>query len=379
MTINTRDPTGVSDTFLEIYPVWSISITSNGQQLAAATSNHKINLFDVRTQVLLIALKGHSDTVWQVAYSPNDELLVSASADATVRIWEVESGLPCLILPRNHAGWAWCLRWSVDGSMLATGGVDGNIILWDADLAAQKAQRYKALVEQMEYADERNRQHYESAAQEEAMQQALACRPLLYWPAHEKSIHHLAFSSADKRQLVSSGAEGTIAVWDCTSGKLDVRLIGHVGTITCVDVSPATEEIIASGGEDHTVRLWDLADMPPDTQMAADSREKPLGMNLQHYTLKGHEAGITAIKFTGDGKLLASVSKDCDVRIWNPDMNGPTLNTKFTAHEAWIKDVLWTKDQSMLYTASTDGLVFAWKVPKAYRVQGAKRKKDKQR
>lgn len=340
-------------------------------------SNHRINLFDVKSQVLLVSLKGHSDTVWQVAYSPNDKFLASASSDGTVRLWDVGTGMPLLMLPRHHSGWAWCVRWSADGAMLATGGIDGNVILWDADLAARRGLRYQQLVNEMEDAPEEDVPLWERDAQREASEQALASRPLLYWPAHEKSIQNLAFSSVDTRQLVSCGAEGTIAVWDCLTGKLDVRLIGHIGAVTCVDISPVTEEIIASGGEDHTVRLWDLADIAPATRMAADSRESPLGMNLQHYTLKGHEADVTGLKFIGDGRLLASVSKDCDVRVWNPDMNGPTLNAKFPAHEAWVRDVLWTKDQSTLYTCSTDGLVFAWQVPKAYRPKAKKRQKGK--
>ncbi|CAK0788285.1 unnamed protein product [Prorocentrum cordatum] len=45
-------------------------------------------------------------------------------------------------------------------------------------------------------------------------------------------------------------------------------------------------------------------------------------------------------------------------------MQNPTLLVAWTAHEAWIRDLLWTPCQRYLYTASSDGLVFAWSVPR---------------
>jgi len=193
-------------------------------------------------------------------------------------------------------------------------------------------------------------------------------QPICWWQGHEKSITDLCFCAQDPRMLVSSGAEGTIAVWDSHSGALDCRIMGHIGSITCVALSPARDELLASGGEDHTVRLWDLGDLQPGTENATASREQPHGFALPHYTLKGHEGGIQCVRFLGDGKLLASASKDCEIRIWNPDLKkGPTLNhTIACAHEAWVSELCWGCDQTSLYSASTDGLIFSWVVPKKY-------------
>jgi len=180
--------------------------------------------------------------------------------------------------------------------------------------------------------------------------------------------------------LVSAGAEGTIAVWDAEVGALDIRLCGHLGAVNCVSVHPITSEVIASGGEDHSVRLWDLRDVDPSSAMAKLSREKSIGLNLPHYTLKGHEGGVAAVQFTTDGQLLASASKDCQVRIWVPNLENPVLLKKFLAHEAWIRDLTWAYDQHVLFTCSTDGMVFAWDVPKKHHLKvGVAPKKGKKR
>ncbi|CAJ1386568.1 unnamed protein product [Effrenium voratum] len=145
--------------------------------------------------------------------------------------------------------------------------------------------------------------------------------------------------------------------------------MGHIGVVTTVAVCPTNSELLATGGEDHTVRLWDLRDIEPSSQLARMSREKVMGVNLAHFTLKGHESGVSRVRFTGDGQLLASVSKDCSARIWIPSLFNPLLVAKFVAHEAWIRDVAWASDQKSLFTAAADGMVFAWEVPSKYHAQ----------
>lgn len=359
ITSNVPDPTG--QVLEQIYPVWAIAVTKNQRQLASATSDNRINLWCLVTHNLLAPLIGHADTIWRLAYSPDDSLLASTSADGTVRLWETNSGLPVMILPRNHANWVWTISWSPDGTRLATGGSDARILVWDAMKAAESAQMVREL---------RNRSgmdpSYAQIAYEEAERASKIAQPLLFWQAHEKSITEVNWAPSETRMLVSCGAEGSIAVWDGDSGTLDCRFMGHIGQITSICVSPKNSELIASGGEDQTVRLWDLKDIEPSSQLARQSKEKVCGVNLAHFTLKGHEGGIAVVKFCLDGQLLASCSKDCDVRIWIPSLFNPMLLAKFNAHEAWIRDLSWTQDQKLLFTASSDGMIYAWEVPSKY-------------
>jgi len=99
--------------YSEIYPVWSIAITKNGKQLAAATAENKIHLWCLVTFQILISLTGHGDSVWHVEYSPDCRYLASASADGTIRMWEVDTGYPLSIM-RGHANWVWSLAFSHD-------------------------------------------------------------------------------------------------------------------------------------------------------------------------------------------------------------------------------------------------------------------------
>lgn len=368
-----------SEVFSQIYPVWSIAVTHNQKQLACSTGNHLINLWCLVTHRHLIGLPGHGDTIWKIAYSPDDTCLASASADGTVRIWEVETGMLISILPRMHANWVKTLTWAPDGNRLATGGTDTRILVWCTAKVSDRCRRVAHYRAESGNPDARKRYHAEKefreAPEPEELEEELA-NPLVWWSAHEKSVSEICFSPQDPRMLASVGAEGSVAIWDSHQGALDCRLMGHIGAITCVSVSPLFDDLVATGGEDHTVRVWDLKDIEPGSMNAKASREKPIGYNLPHFTLKGHEAGIQAVRFMGDGHLLASASKDCEVRIWNPSKKGPTLHHKIvSAHEAWVTDLAWLDDQSQLFSASTDGLIYSWHVPQKFHVSKKKKKK----
>ncbi|MEH2238130.1 nSTAND1 domain-containing NTPase, partial [Nostoc sp.] len=72
--------------------VISVAYSPNGQQLASASVDKTIKIWDVSSGQLLKTLTGHSDRVISVAYSPNGQQLASASGDKTIKIWDVSSG-----------------------------------------------------------------------------------------------------------------------------------------------------------------------------------------------------------------------------------------------------------------------------------------------
>ncbi|MEH1850655.1 MAG: ribosome assembly protein 4, partial [Nostoc sp.] len=70
----------------------SVAYSPNGQQLASASNDKTIKIWDVSSGQLLKTLTGHSSYVNSVAYSPNGQQLASASNDKTIKIWDVSSG-----------------------------------------------------------------------------------------------------------------------------------------------------------------------------------------------------------------------------------------------------------------------------------------------
>ena len=98
--------------------------------------------------------------------------------------------------------------------------------------------------------------------------------------------------------LASGISDGTVKLWEVTSGKLLRTLDGHRNTARSVAFDPSGGTL-ASGSSDGTVKLWEVTS----------------GKLIR--TLEGHTSFVEIVAFSQDGRLLASKSNDYTIRLWN--------------------------------------------------------------
>lgn len=106
-----------------------VAFSPGGQQLATATVDGPVWLWDLAAGEPIAILEGHSKPVRAVAFSPNGTQLGSASDDTTVRIWNTTDGKPTSTL-EGHTGPVTAMAFAPDATQLASASSDGTVRLW---------------------------------------------------------------------------------------------------------------------------------------------------------------------------------------------------------------------------------------------------------
>jgi uncharacterized protein YjbI with pentapeptide repeats/MinD-like ATPase involved in chromosome partitioning or flagellar assembly len=110
--------------------VTSVAFSPNSNLLASASGDKTIRLWDPASGKLLRSLSGHDDWVTSVAFSPNSNLLASASKDKTIRLWDPAAGKLLRSLS-GHNSSVYSVAFSPNSNLLASASGDKTIRLWD--------------------------------------------------------------------------------------------------------------------------------------------------------------------------------------------------------------------------------------------------------
>jgi WD40 repeat protein len=149
-------------------------------------------------------------------------------------------------------------------------------------------------------------------------------------------------AETDGQTLASGSDDQTIVLWDVATHKpLDPTLTGHAAPVNSVAFSPEGKTL-ASGSDDATIILWDVAAYQLPAQ------------------LSGHEAAVNSVAFSPDGKTLASGGDDATIILWDVATREPL--GQLTGHDAPVNSVAFSLDGETLASGGDDATIILWDV-----------------
>ncbi|ETO01515.1 mycorrhiza-induced NACHT/WD40-repeat domain protein, NWD, partial [Reticulomyxa filosa] len=165
----------------------------------------------------------------------------------------------------------------------------------------------------------------------------------------------------DGSRIVSDSYDGTIKLWDASSGKLIQSLEGHSYNVNSVQFSSDGNRIVF-GSEDETIKLWDAS---PDKKKRVRTYNNTLelwdessGKLIQSF--EGHSNVVTCIQFSPGGNRIVSGSSDNTIKLW--DASSGKLILSLEGHSSTVKSVQFSPDGNRIVSGSYDNTIRLWDI-----------------
>lgn len=252
----------------------SVQFKSDGRSILTASVDGTAAIWDAETgEQKLVLPPPHLQAaprgtlgrdLFTASYSPNEELIVTASRAKSAIVWKADNGDRVAEFLHDH--WVTHAEFSPDGRTVLTASIDRSARIWDVQTGRQIGASL----------------------------------------THDSDINTAHFSR-NGRMVVTTSMDWTARVWDAASGKPVSDMMRHLGPVRAAAFSPDGSHV-ATGADDGTVRLWDTS--------------TGLALNDGFH----HSSAIRSICFSPGGESLLVVPKDGDATLYellNPSFPAP--------------------------------------------------------
>ena len=255
--------------------LWKVNETST-------RSLHSSEAGPIRLLEEWAVLEGHTAWVLSVAFSPtvsaaNSYQLASASADNTVRLWEVsEAGEYTSQVLNGHEMWVKAVAWSADSSLLASGSGDTTIRIWYVGSGRQSPPELKTVLR-----------------------------------GHTSEIESVAFDPNETRTLLASGAQdGTVCLWNLkgyeaaagsSQGPVCQILRGHASAVSSLAFS--TGGLLATGSMDSSIIVWNTSQSGADAFVLDTLTAHSLWVTSVEWLPGSSSSPVSIVSASADGQL----------------------------------------------------------------------------
>jgi WD40 repeat protein len=355
-----------------------------GNKLISVGGDKKGYFFDGKTGEKigeLDAADGHTLGIYSAAWSPDNKLVLTVSADKTAKLWDAETYKCTKTFKLGNDTEDQQLGCLWNGNELLTVSLSGNINVLDIDNPEKPkkiirghnklitALAYDPVARTLFSADfggkvlQWNNEtgeatEFSGAAHKNQVSAIRVNGDNLYTISMDDSIKISSISSKQWGNSVDLGVQPTGLDVAKSDGQFVVVVAGENvivlrnGSIVskeklkffanAVAVNPSATEV-AIGGKDNKIHVYTVSgnSLTPKTEYAQ------------------HRGEVTALSYSHDGSLLASADSNREVLVWR---NGKAEISGWVFHTTGIKSLSWSSDNDHVASVGTDGNLIVWSV-----------------
>lgn len=244
---------GYTDSYIDIHCLTgNIKKLKSSQELKSVSNDEHYDTLGSNT----IRLVGHSGPIYSLSFSHAGKLLVSTSADCTVRLWSLEL-FECIAVYKGHVFPVWSVDFAPNDFYFATGSADKQCIVWCT----------------------------KNNKPERILLSALSDVSCVKW--HPNGNY-----------LITGSYDYKVKMYDVETATVVRTFVGHNDGITCMDIS-CDGKLLLTGSKDKRIIMWDIES----------------GQALGVYS--GHDGCVFSLSFSYFGSIFCSSGADNTVKLWD--------------------------------------------------------------
>lgn len=339
-------------------------------------------------------MRGHSNVLYQAAFSGDGKLVFTSALDGTGRVWDASTGLPNdAVLPKGLAG----MMVSDDRKWALLAHAGKKYEIWNLETKTRMApleNGESASIPIKFSADGRLLATARTDSNDVTIYDVASGKELARMKGHTGQVTDIVFSP-DRITLLTASEDSSLRIWEISSGRHVATMTGHLKPVVKVDFS-RDGKFLVTASEDGTARVWDNhtyefltlpageggkpvrgAVFSPDGRYVLTFSEKSASLweaktpgNWKELSdnsptrLNGHTANLNNAVFSPDGKRVVTISDDRTARVWETKLAPVNVSVTSLAtlagHIKPVVSVAFSPDSKSVVTGSEDKTARVW-------------------